>query len=114
MVVFHDKECYHWANRLLKPGFWHVFAILRDDNYWIRLDARDGVPVVEVTASKDFDLADYLKRDGFTVVELDFQPTPLPRVMIGNCVGVVKAILGISNPLIFTPWQLFKHLRRVS
>lgn len=34
--------------------------------------------------------------------------------MLNTCVGLVKNYLGIRNPFILTPYQLYRHLRKES
>ena len=32
--------------------------------------------------------------------------------MLNTCVGHVKQFLGINNPFVWTPYQLYKHMKR--
>ena len=110
LVVFHDHGC-HVLSRFLKSGFRHVFAAVLAGDFWISIDSRAGVPVVEVIAPRGFDLAKFYRDQGFAVVETS-QCTVPPRapLLIANCVGCVKALLCIRARAI-TPYGLYKHLR---
>ncbi len=111
LVVFHDHGV-GWLSRLLKPGFRHVFAVVRDDNYWISIDGKAGVPLFEVVVPSDYDLAAFYRRQGFTVIETRQRNTaPRSPFAIANCVGLVKAALAIRSTAI-TPWGLHEYLRR--
>jgi len=110
LVVFHDYGS-HWASRFLRPGFRHVFAAVADHEHWIMVDPRDGVPVIEVLAPASYDLAAYYREAGFTVVERN-DPGQPPRVpvLLSNCVGAIKALIGLRAPFVFTPYRLYRRL----
>lgn len=122
LAVFHSKQSRHWANRWLKRGFWHVFVCVcdgpaiepklgRPSGYWVRLDAQDGAPAVEVVAPSNFDLAGFYRENGLTVVEVETPARPpLWPLMAANCVGMAKLVLGIRAPWVVTPYGLFQHL----
>ncbi len=112
LAVFHDHGA-HILDPLLKPGFRHVFCAVLDDNgYWIRFDAKAGLPDIDVVGGVDTGLAEFWRDSGYTVIETtrgEFAPV-LPFVN-ANCVGSTKIILGIRAPWVLTPYQLFKYLR---
>lgn len=114
LAVFHDQGSDHWANRWLKPGFKHVFACLQLREYWVRVDGMDGVPKVEVLAGPQYDLAAFYRKLGYVVAEFEAPQLP-PRLpfVTANCVGLVKLVLGIRAPFVWTPWQLHQHLKGV-
>ncbi len=111
LAVFHDHG-HHILAPLLKPGFRHVFVALQNGNFWIRIDGMAGVPVAEVVAGADYDLATFYRGEGFTVAEVKVanQPVRVPLVN-ANCVGISKGFLGIRKPLIVTPHGLYRYLR---
>lgn len=110
LAIFHDHGSAAIC-RFLKPGFRHCFVCLAADDAWILFDPRAGVPVLEIVADVDFDLAGFYQSRGFTVVETIRRNTeggfPL---MVATCVGVAKRMLGIRSPLVQTPWRLYRHL----
>lgn len=113
LAVFHDHG-YGPLRHLLRRGFRHVFVAVRRKGYWIVLDGCAGLPVLEVVAGADDDLAGFYRRThGFTVIALD-APREFPRapVMLATCVGAAKRVLGLRAPWVVTPYQLYCHLRR--
>ena len=113
LVVFHDNGL-HILARWLKPGFKHVFVVLRDGDYWIVVDGRVGVPGVEVFAPGDYDLAAYYRAEGCTVIETYQRQTVLRSPFaVANCVGLTKAVLCLRSAAL-TPWQLYKYLERTN
>jgi hypothetical protein len=111
LVVFHDHGC-HPLDRFLKQGFRHVFCAVAQGDYWIVIDSMAGRPVVKVVAGTTFDLAAFYRNEGMTVVETEGGPGIRAPFAFSNCVGMVKAVLGIRAPFRVTPYQLFRFLRR--
>lgn len=111
IVVFHDHGN-HCFDPILKSGFRHVFCVVDDGAGWIQIDGRNGVPTIETVCANDFDLAKFYRCKGFTVVEIrKGRGLRLPLVL-SNCVGLVKATLGLHFPFCVTPYQLFRRLER--
>ena len=108
-----SNEGVHWAAPMLKQGFRHVAVAVLNGGYWIGIDPVMGTPDIRVIAGPDHDLAGQYRSEGFTVVETDIRKNagPFPFAL-ANCVGAVKAILGLNAPLIWTPFGLFKHLTK--
>lgn len=111
LVVFH-RHGTHMLARWLKRGFKHCFVAVESDGYWIVIDGKDGVPAIDVVAGSDFDLAEFYRSKKYTVIETQ-QHTSEPSwpLAVDNCVGLVKCVLAIDAPLVFTPYQLFRHLQ---
>lgn len=112
LVIFSDAGV-HWAAPMLKQGFRHVAVAVLNEGYWIGIDPVMGVPDIRVIAGPDHDLAGQYRDEGFTVVETNIRNNagPFPFAL-ANCVGAVKAVLGINAPLIWTPLQLYRHLTK--
>ena len=109
IIVFHGHGN-HILAPLLKTGFKHVFCCVNDGVYWIVIDGKGGVPEIEILALADYDLKKFYEEAGFTVLDIsESNPTRSP-VVLSNCVGLVKAILGIRC-FALTPWQLYKRLK---
>lgn len=109
-MVFHDHGN-HWLRPLLKEDFKHVFAVVQTDDHWIMVDPRNGTPVIEVVAPATYDLARFYRAEGFAVVETERRDVgPFGPVMLSNCVGAVKAVIGLRAPFVFTPYQLYRRL----
>ncbi len=112
LICFHDHGDW-WFSKSLRWGFRHVFVVVWDERgYWVRLDGMKGVPKATVEAGDD-DLAGYYRREhGFTVIEVQIERRErLPFLMVGTCVGMAKAFLGIRAPWVITPYQFYRYLR---
>jgi hypothetical protein len=117
LVVFHSNSD-HWLASLLKPGFAHCLVCIlveRDgQGYWLSIDPAKGVPLINVECGPDGDLRGYYEALGCTVIETETCESHPPRWSwaLANCVGVLKYVLGVRAPLVITPYQLFKRLKR--
>lgn len=111
LVCFHDHGTGRWQ-RWLRPGFRHVFIVIKCDINWIRIDGFKGIPTVEDACFAGHDLAKfYREENGYRVIELDVDRTPRTGYfMQATCVGMVKAYLALKAPLVFTPWQLHQRI----
>lgn len=97
---------------MLKEGFRHCFCVVAHGEYQIVVDGLNGLPEIKVVAGTGFDLKPFYVKEGFTVVEVPRgKPSRWPLTNT-NCVGLVKAVLGIRAPLALTPYQLYKELTR--
>lgn len=112
LVIFSDAGV-HWAAPMLKQGFRHVAVAVLNGGYWIGIDPVMGTPDIRVIAGPNHDLAGQYRDEGFTVVETSVRKgNDLFPLALANCVGAVKAILGINAPFIITPFQLHRHLTK--
>ena len=100
--------------RLLRPGFRHCFAALRDTQGWTVLDPLSGrllVARLEVPAT--FDLPAFWRRAGCATLG-PFQPAEprarRPWLSPYSCVSLCRALLGPDAPRALTPRGLFKAL----
>jgi hypothetical protein len=111
-VVFSGKSELSYL-RLLRHGFRHCFVVLQRGDHWISLDPLAHKTEIELHyLPHDFDLPNWLKGRGHTVVETRFNKAvlrPLPPALF-TCVEAVKRVLGVQSWKVLTPWQLYKHL----
>ncbi len=108
-VGFGGKQT-RWWTYFLKKGFYHCLLILGNGREWILID-----PVAHYT-----DLIVIKKREVLTFFHtqgyhfLRTTPTipskPILHLRPFTCVEVVKRFLGISNPFIWTPFQLYSAI----
>lgn len=113
-VVFRGDSPLWWL-RLLRPGFRHCLALLNDGRHWIVVDPLSPYTEVAVPAlPPDYDLPGWYRGLGLTVV-----PAPVVRALARpapwgpfTCVEAVKRVLGLQDPFVLTPWQLFCRLTR--
>jgi hypothetical protein len=83
-----------------------------DGTYIIMIDGLMGRPLVEVVSGSDYDIAEFYVKQGYTVVETIRGSPPNIPLILSNCVGLVKAIIGINALTVFTPYQLYRRLTR--
>lgn len=102
--------------RLLRPGFRHCFAALRDKDGWSLVEPLSGrLLVTRAGLAADFDLPAFYRRAGLSVVG-PFRPgSPavrgwLPFSGLYSCVQVCRAVLGGGAPQAFTPHGLYRAL----
>lgn len=116
VVSFRDYG-QHPLNFLLKKGFRHVVVAVLTPHGWVEIDYSVGVPVVKVF-DPTINLEAYYEQLGYICVttkqnvnkEFKFNLF-YGNILIANCVGLVKAILGIDSFAI-TPYQLYKRLNK--
>ena len=113
-VVFNGRTDLPWL-RLLKPGFRHCYVMINDGERWVSVDPLSHYMeiVVHHHLPVDFDLPGWLEKRGLCVVKAEKQyghTRPAPAMPF-SCVEAVKRILGIHKRFLFTPWQLYRHLR---
>jgi hypothetical protein len=97
----------------LRARFKHCFVCVRHGEFWMKIDGLAGVPSFEFLTAGDFDLAGFYRGQGFTIVETEQRQKPLAAPFIfNNCVGLVKAVLCLSAPLVWSPWRLYRYLKR--
>ena len=113
MVVFADRADCPWL-RPLRRGFRHCFVVLRAGSVWLACDPlKDRIELEALELPGKFDLAAFYREQGHRVLVGERRPlrtrrrfalTPL------TCVTVVKRLLRIDAPWVWTPWQLYTHL----
>ena len=113
LVVFADDAGCAWL-RPLRRGFRHCFVVLRAGSVWLAFDPlKDRIDLDALELPSEFDLAAFYREQGHRVL-LGQRPPPRkrPRFSLAplTCVTVVKRLLGIDAPWVWTPWQLYAHL----
>ena len=103
-VVFTDDD-HHWWSPMLHPTIRHCYVIKPENGKWIVFGkTTKGVEI-------------YTTDDVTHVVENDIIVKAVIReprrwlFMLNTCVGYTKQMLGINNPLILTPHQLYRYLQ---
>lgn len=112
-VVF-DNNADMWLCRYLQSGFRHCYVLYHDGNTWVSLDPTANYLDVSVHGhlSADFDLPNWLRSHGYTVIparlrrgdKRPFHPAPF------TCVEMAKRFLGLRSWRTVTPFQLYKRL----
>jgi hypothetical protein len=113
LVVFADHAGCPWL-RPLRRGFRHCFVVLRAGSVWLACDPlKDRIELDALDLPGQFDLAAFYREQGHRVL-VGQRPPPGTRRHFAlaplTCVTVVKRLLGIDAPWVWTPWQLYTHL----
>jgi len=116
-IVFGGAADLPWL-RLLRPGFRHCFAALRDPGGWTVLDPLTGrLVIARLDVPARFDLPGFYRRAGFAVLG-PFSPglprwRALPPLGPFTCVALCRSVLGPGAPHALTPWGLFRRLQKI-
>lgn len=104
---------------LLHPRLNHCYVVGNTGhNWWLVNPRMNYMDVVVLPADKyppDYDLIKAIRGDRCTTVII---PAKINRRIAGinigwySCLSAAKRLLGIYNPFIVTPYQLYKRLRR--
>ena len=85
--------------------FAHVFVVVRDGWRWIKLDGSGGRLTVKDMGYEP--PAARLRADGWIVVETEISDGRNYYPAMGaTCVGMVKRVLGVNAPFVWTSKQL--------
>src|SRR5262245_24676512 len=113
LVIFADHAACPWL-RPLRRGFRHCFVVMRAGPLWLACEPlKDRIELDALALPDDFDLAAFYRRQGHQVLMGERLPV---RARSGvalapmTCVTVVKRLLVIDAPWVWTPWQLYAHL----
>jgi len=104
-VVFESANADHFLKPFIHPLINHCYLIIPHKD--ILIVQNKSVDEVEIyTINK---IGDILQNK----IAIKVKPKKSNRgvLMINSCVGSVKQYLGISNPFILTPYQLFRSLK---
>ena len=113
MVVFSGQTDLWWL-KFLRRGFRHCFVVMNLNDRWVAIDPMAHhleVSVPDVPVS--FDLKGWFEESGMLVVETYIR-IPERRCyppFFLSCVEVVKRVLGVHAPFVFTPAQLYRYLK---
>lgn len=116
-IAFGGEADQPWL-RLLRRGFRHCFAALRDEAGWTVVEPLSGrLLVARLPVPAAYDLPGFYVRAGLAVVG-PFAPGPvrprwLPPVLPLTCVGLCRAVLGAGAPFALTPRGLFRGLLKI-
>jgi hypothetical protein len=96
----------HWWCRWLHPLYQHCYLIKADAGRWIvygkTSEGLDLMTLDEFSASEG----------NVIVAKAKVRDNHRSLFMLNTCVGHIKQAIGIRNPFILTPYQLYKYLKR--
>ena len=96
----------HWRSPLLHPLYQYCYLLKADAGRWI----------VYCKTSEGLDLMtldEFSASEGNVIVaKAKVRDNRRSLFMLNKCVGHIKQAIGIRNPFILTPYQLYKYLTR--
>jgi hypothetical protein len=111
----------HWWDRWLQPGFTHCYLLIWDEVVWLLADPTlSHLRVAILDQYEPEDPASWLVDPDATIIEarpevVDTYRARSPWVAGPlTCVETCKAVLGIRDFWILTPWQLYRRVRRTA
>lgn len=105
-VAFCDDDGPHWWSWMLHPEIRHCYIVIPDNGKWlITSKSTEGVEYVYTENLSDVVSGDIL-------IKSQRHNARRGLFMLNTCVGHTKQALGINKPFIWTPYQLFKYLRK--
>ncbi len=112
-VVFSGQADLPWL-KILKEGYRHCYILLNDGKHWITIDPLSNYMDVSVhEVPLDFNLPLWMKNRGHIIMPAEIRHVDKQAPwMPFSCVEAVKRVLGIHKSFIFTPWQLYRYLRK--
>jgi len=116
VVAFGGQPVLPWL-RLLRPGFRHCFVAVQDGEAWLVLDPlAHRLHLARGVAASAASLAAHYRAQGLValvvpVLEPPHRSAPLAPF---TCVEAVKRVLGLHAWRIWTPYQLFRALKKKS
>lgn len=108
-VAFGGRQT-RWWMCFLKKGFCHCALVLGDGREWVLIDPL--VHFTDLIVLKNGSALRTLARQGYRMVRTTPAIPRLQGVRLRplTCVETVKRFLGINQPFIWTPYQLFRFL----
>lgn len=114
IVVFSGAVSLAWL-RMLRPGFRHCFALLRSKGEWLYYDPMSHYTFTGVIGAYPvLPLLRVFRARGMhaLLVRPDRPPRVAQAWRFYTCVEAVKRVLGLQEPWVLTPWQLYRRLLR--
>ena len=117
-IVFGHAKNNYWFSPMLKVGFTHLYAVKFDGYNWIKVEPYTGyVDISILPFTNEHTILDVVNPDYSDILlvkrwcKRDFVRSPLILGPV-TCVEAMLSLLGIRAPLVWTPWQLYKYLRK--
>jgi hypothetical protein len=120
ILIFEDTEAEYWWSRILKPGFQHVTAVRWDGYNWVMVAPLLGVMRVEILPFRYHErpetwwISHGKTKPTFMHVKRRTNPRKVRNPLVWGpvtCVETIKSLLGVGKFAIFTPYQLYRHLK---
>ena len=113
-IVFRGSKLNHWIMGYLQPNFKHCYAVKESPggHFWLIVDGKNACTEVRLESKLNYPGIRDLCPDCIILpIKAKINPDQNRwSLCIFNCVEQVKALLGIKDSRIWTPYQLYRHL----
>ena len=114
-VIFTNADNTHFVHRFLDPYFQHCYIIRREGDQWLVIDPkRSHIDAYLLPVYLYSTIRELIKPTDVSIkviARIDLKKDRAHPCII-NCVEVVKGFLGIKEPWVLTPLQLYNYLRK--
>ena len=110
-VAFGGRRTYFWTH-FLKKNYNHCFLVVGFGFWWTIIDP--VLAFTDIFSLQSTDIKKVFAEKGYTLVKakIDYDYKKVLHLRPLTCVESVKRFLGITNPWIFTPYQLYKYIKK--
>ncbi|NNJ74546.1 MAG: hypothetical protein HKP56_05245 [Anderseniella sp.] len=116
LIVF-CRGAPHWWDKFQRDGFHHIFAATWTGHGWIVVNPTMASTETKFIPAGHSDFIGHLVHDAENTAIIRCKSTikrrsfRCPHVLTAwTCVEHMKALIGIRASLVFTPFQLYRHL----
>jgi hypothetical protein len=106
MFVVFTGDTGHWWSRFIREDMGHCYVIVPSNGKFIVAGKNTGKYELYNVDS----INDIIGANDITVGYKQ-EATSINLFALNTCVGNVKQMLGIKKPFIWTPYQLYKHIK---
>ncbi len=103
--------------QVLKAGYQHCSILTQDQGQWHMMDPlSNGTHITMLGEARPDEIVRTFKADGYDAVTVQRLAPVCKGMPLApfTCVEAVKRVLGIHDRWVLTPWQLRRHLMRLS
>lgn len=114
IIIFSDNSGVWWL-KWLKPGFRHCFMILETDRGCLWIDPLSQQLTIKILADHELNaLIRWYREMGMRVLTTTVNTSGLQPHNWSpmTCVEVVKRLVGLRDPFVWTPWQLYQKIKK--
>lgn len=116
-IVFEEALKRKWYFKWFKPGFTHCYIMKKSEGgcFWLVVNPVWSHVIVDYRSVETFPTVRDYAGSHALVLEYKAFIDPYSKVWalgVNSCVDVVKRFLGIRRFTLFTPYQLYKYLRK--
>ena len=115
-IIFTESGSENWLIKRLRKPYQHVLAIKKSPGkrFWIVINPIISFTYVDIVPVKDFPDIESLVDKNAVIVPYTASIIDKSRhtLCVINCVEIVKSLLGIRAFWIWTPYQLYKYIKK--